>query len=151
MSAQEAHIVRVCALPGRPEHLPLPQRATPGSAGFDLTASAEVVLSPGQSALVPTGLALQVPRGVEGQIRPRSGLALRHRVTVLNSPGTVDSDFRGEIRVLLVNWGVAEYRVEVGDRIAQVVFAPVLDVALEAVEVLGESTRGAGGWGSTGA
>ena len=130
--------------------LPLPRYASPGSAGLDLQAAAgPLPLEPGGRALVGTGLTLALPAGFEGQIRPRSGLALDHGVTVLNSPGTVDSDYRGEIGVLLVNLGESPFVVERGMRIAQLVVAPVGRVRL--VEgALPPSGRGAGGFGSTG-
>jgi dUTP pyrophosphatase len=134
--------------------LPLPDYATPGSAGLDLRlaipAGAQITLKKSERALAPTGLSLQLPKGVEAQVRPRSGLALRHGVTVLNAPGTIDSDYRGEVMVLLVNLGDEDVVLVRGDRIAQLVVAPVLDVRwteLEAVEATG---RGTGGFGSTG-
>lgn len=130
--------------------LPLPSRATPGSAGFDLCAAADVILAPGQREAIPTGLQLAIPAGFEGQVRPRSGLALRHGVTVLNAPGTVDSDYRGELAVLLINLGADSFSVRRGDRIAQLVLAPVAPARVEAVEVLDLTERGSGGFGSTG-
>ena len=132
------------------QDLPLPRYASAGSAGLDLYAAAgPVTLAPGARALVATGLALALPEGFEGQIRPRSGLALEHGVTVLNSPGTIDSDYRGEIGVLLVNLGETPFVVERGMRIAQLVIAPVARVRLVEGEVP-PSDRGAGGFGSTG-
>lgn len=133
--------------------LPLPSRATAGSAGFDLRAAvrAPLVLEPGGRALVPTGIALALPRGLEAQVRPRSGLALRHGVTVLNAPGTVDRDYRGEIGVILVNLGAEPFEVARGARIAQLVVAPVAEVSWREVDRLDESARGDGGFGSTGA
>ena len=130
--------------------LPLPNYASAGSAGLDLYAAAgPLTLSPGARALVGTGLALALPQGFEGQIRPRSGLALKHGVTVLNSPGTIDSDYRGEVGVLLVNLGEGPFVVERGMRIAQLVIAPVGQARL--VEgAVPPSERGAGGFGSTG-
>lgn len=132
--------------------LPLPEAASEGSAGFDLRAAVEepLELAPGARVLAPTGLVLEIPRGWEGQVRPRSGLALRHGVTLLNSPGTIDSDYRGEVKVLLVNLGTASFTVEHGDRIAQLVFAPVAAVRLEKTDRVGKTERGAGGFGSTG-
>lgn len=132
--------------------LPLPDRASTGSAGFDLRAAvaAPVVLRPGERALVPTGLVLEIPSGYEGQVRPRSGLAVRHGVTVLNAPGTVDSDYRGEVAVALVNLGAEPYTVERGDRIAQLVVARVEAVELEEADELAPTARGDGGFGSTG-
>lgn len=131
--------------------LPLPAYASPGAAGLDLLAAAEVELAPGRHAAVPTGIRLALPDGVEGQVRPRSGLALRHGITVLNAPGTIDCDYRGEIKVLLINHGSAPVRLARGSRIAQLVLAPVLRVALRAAAVDATATaRGDGGFGSTG-
>ncbi len=132
--------------------LPLPTRATADSAGMDLRAAVgtDVVLSPGARVLIPTGIALALPTGYEGQVRPRSGLALKHGVTVLNSPGTVDADYRGEVSVVLINHGEEPFVVRRGDRIAQIVIAPVTESALQEVDILPESGRGAGGYGSTG-
>jgi dUTP pyrophosphatase len=132
--------------------LPLPAYETEGAAGLDLRAAiAEpVTLAPGMRTLVPTGLSMQLPVGFEGQIRPRSGLALRHGVTVLNAPGTVDSDYRGEVSVVLINHGSEPFTVTRGDRIAQLVIAPVTHARLSEVAALDETARGAGGYGSTG-
>ncbi|HUC64886.1 MAG TPA: dUTP diphosphatase [Stellaceae bacterium] len=132
--------------------LPLPAYATPGSAGVDLVAAVEapLVLAPGARAAVPTGIALALPEGYEGQLRPRSGLALRHGLAVLNSPGTIDADYRGELRVILANLGDAPVTITRGERIAQLVVAPVSRVAFARVAALPESRRGAGGFGSTG-
>jgi dUTP pyrophosphatase len=132
--------------------LPLPAYATPGSAGVDLAAALEtpLTLAPGARAAVPTGIALALPEGYEAQVRPRSGLALRHGIAVLNSPGTIDSDYRGEVRVILANLGDAPVTIARGERIAQLVVAPVSRVAFERVASLPESRRGAGGFGSTG-
>lgn len=132
--------------------LPLPAYETAGAAGLDLRAAiAEpVTLAPGMRTLVPTGLSMQLPVGFEGQIRPRSGLALRHGVTVLNAPGTVDSDYRGEVSVVLINHGSEPFTVTRGDRIAQLVIAPVTQARLSEVDMLDETARGAGGYGSTG-
>ncbi len=135
------------------EGLPLPARATAGAAGFDLRAAvdAPVELAPGRRALIPCGIALAIPHGWEGQVRPRSGLALRHGITLINSPGTIDADYRGELLVPLVNLGDAPFTVQRGERIAQILFAPVPDVRLVAVEVLPDDTaRGGAGFGSTG-
>jgi dUTP pyrophosphatase len=132
--------------------LPLPEKASAGSAGFDLRAAVEEPLSlgPGERDLVPTGLVLEIPSGWEGQVRPRSGLALRYGLTLVNSPGTIDSDYRGEVKVLLINLGADAVTVSRGDRIAQVVFAPVARVQLEVVDQVGETGRGSGGFGSSG-
>ncbi|WP_377843611.1 dUTP diphosphatase [Bosea sp. UC22_33] len=132
--------------------LPLPAYETEGAAGLDLRAAIgeAVTLAPGARALVPTGLSMQLPVGFEGQIRPRSGLALRHGVTVLNAPGTVDSDYRGEVSVVLINHGNEPFTITRGDRIAQLVVAPVTHARLSEVDRLDETARGAGGYGSTG-
>jgi dUTP pyrophosphatase len=132
--------------------LELPEKGSEGSAGFDLRAAVDEPLSlkAGERALVPTALVLEIPAGWEGQVRPRSGLALRFGVTLLNTPGTIDSDYRGEVKVLLINLGAEPFTVQRGDRIAQVVFAPVASVRLEVVEQVDESGRGSGGFGSTG-
>ena len=132
--------------------LPLPDYASAGSAGMDLHAAidAPVTLAPGGRALIPSGIAIALPEGYEAQVRPRSGLALKHGITLLNAPGTVDSDYRGEIGVILANIGDAPFEVTRGARIAQLVVATVVRVAWRPVEALPESGRGAGGFGSTG-
>jgi dUTP pyrophosphatase len=132
--------------------LPLPAPASAGSAGLDLRAavSETIALSPGRRLLVPTGFAVELPAGHEGQVRPRSGLAARHGVTVVNAPGTIDSDYRGEILVALVHLGDEPVMLRRGDRIAQLVVAPVAVVEVEEVAALDETDRGAGGFGSTG-
>lgn len=132
--------------------LPLPAYETEGAAGLDLRAAIgePVMLAAGARTLVPTGLSMQLPVGFEGQVRPRSGLALRHGVTVLNAPGTVDSDYRGEVSVVLINHGNEPFTVTRGDRIAQLVIAPVSHARLSEVAALDETARGAGGYGSTG-
>jgi dUTP pyrophosphatase len=129
-----------------------PAYETADSAGMDLPAAVEsdVVLVPGGRALVPTGFAIALPSGYEAQIRPRSGLALKHGVTVLNSPGTIDADYRGEIGVILVNHGDTPFTIRRGDRIAQMVVAPVVQVIWQTRETLDETVRGSGGFGSTG-
>ena len=123
-----------------------------GAAGMDLAASldADVTIAPGKRALVGTGLAIALPRGFEAQVRPRSGLAAKHGVTVLNSPGTIDADYRGEVKVILVNLGDETFEIRRGDRIAQLVVAPVSAVEFREVEVLEGTARGSGGFGSTG-
>ncbi len=133
-----------------------PRYATAGAAGLDLSAAVDepVAIAPGSSALIPTGVAIAIPHGHEGQVRPRSGLAARHGVTVLNAPGTIDEDYRGELRVLLINHGSEPYVVRHGERIAQLVVAAYARVELASVEdvsALGETVRGSGGFGSTGA
>jgi dUTP pyrophosphatase len=144
--------VEVVRLRPAREPLPLPRYMTPDAAGMDLLADVEedVVLAAGERRLVPTGLALAIPRGFEGQVRPRSGLAHREGVTLLNSPGTIDADYRGEVQVLLVNLGSAPVRLRRGDRIAQLVIAPVVRAEWREVAALSTSERGAGGFGSTG-
>jgi dUTP pyrophosphatase len=145
--------VRVQRLPAA-HGLPLPASASPGSAGLDLRAAVpedgEIVLRPGERALIPTGLVLEIPPGCEGQVRPRSGLALRHGIGVLNSPGTIDSDYRGEVGVILINLGESPFPIRRGDRIAQLVFARFEPVEWEETETLEETGRGDGGFGSTG-
>jgi dUTP pyrophosphatase len=136
------------------EGLPLPRQQTPGSAGLDLAAALApdeaIEIAPGAVAMIPTGLTIAIPLGYEAQIRPRSGLAAKHGITVLNSPGTVDADYRGEVKVMLINHGSAPFAVRRGERIAQMVVAPVSQVVFEEVEALDETERGAGGHGSTG-
>ena len=132
--------------------LPLPAYATAGAAGLDLMAAvaAPMTIPPGGRAMVPTGIAIALPQGYEAQVRPRSGLAAKHGVTVLNSPGTVDADYRGEVCVILVNLGDAAFEVTPGMRIAQMVVAPVTTIAWDERAALPETARGAGGFGSTG-
>jgi dUTP pyrophosphatase len=132
--------------------LPLPAYMTPGAAGADVCAAVNepVVLAPGERALIPTGFALEVPEGFEVQIRPRSGLALRAGVTMLNSPGTIDSDYRGPVGVIMVNLGSEPFTIARGDRIAQMILAPVARAAFADVTELTATLRGAGGFGSTG-
>jgi len=134
--------------------LPLPAYETAHAAGMDLRAAAPeaepIVLRPGSRIAVPTGLAIALPEGFEGQVRPRSGLALRHGITQLNTPGTIDADYRGEVMVILINLGEEDFTIRRGDRIAQLVIAPVVQAAWREVESLGETVRGGGGFGSTG-
>jgi len=132
--------------------LPLPAYATADAAGVDLAAALEapLTLAPGERQAVPTGIALALPPGWEGQVRPRSGLALNHGITILNSPGTIDADYRGEIRVILANLGSAPVTIARGERIAQLVIAPVSRAVLEVVADLPATLRGSGGFGSTG-
>ncbi|HTO97274.1 MAG TPA: dUTP diphosphatase [Myxococcales bacterium] len=136
--------------PPRGDPLPLPAYATEGSAGLDLRADAPVTLAPGERALVPTGISLAIPPGFEGQVRPRSGLALRQGLTCLNSPGTVDSDYRGEVGVILVNLGKEPAAVRRGDRIAQLIVARVERAELAERDSLPGTGRGEGGFGHTG-
>jgi dUTP pyrophosphatase len=142
--------VRVRRVGNRGEPLDLPRYETAGAAGLDLRADEPFALAPGERRLVPTGLAVEIPPGHEGSVRPRSGLALKHGVGMVNAPGTVDSDYRGELGVILVNHGQAAVSFARGERIAQLVIAPVVQAEVELVEALGETGRGAGGFGSTG-
>jgi dUTP pyrophosphatase len=134
--------------------LPLPSYQTALAAGMDLVAAlaadSPLTLAAGERALVPTGIALAIPAGVEGQIRPRSGLALTHGITVLNAPGTIDADYRGEVQVILVNFGARPFVVTRGSRIAQLVFTPAVRAAMREVTTLSETPRGVAGFGSTG-
>lgn len=144
--------LRIRRLP-HAQGLPLPAYETPGAAGLDLRAAlpdGPLRLEPGARLLVPTGLVLELPAGTEGQVRPRSGLALRHGVTLLNTPGTIDADYRGEVGVILINHGGEAFTIQHGDRIAQLVVAAVLQAGIVEVEELSETTRGSGGFGSTG-
>jgi dUTP pyrophosphatase len=143
----ELHIQRL-----RPDAV-LPRYMTPGAAGMDLHAAmdAPVSLAPGERAAIGTGLAMAIPAGYEAQVRPRSGLAATHGITVVNAPGTIDADYRGEVRVLLVNLGPVSVTLDPGQRIAQLVIAPVVQVRPVEVQDLPPSERGAGGFGSTGA
>ncbi len=143
--------VAVTKLPGA-DDVPLPAYASEGAAGLDLRAvvEKELLLPPGDRALVPTGLAIAVPPGYEAQVRPRSGLALRHGIVLPNSPGTIDSDYRGELHVIMANAGTEPFAIQRGDRIAQLVLAPVARLEWDEVDELPESERGAGGFGSTG-
>ncbi len=145
--------LRVLRLP-HGEGLPLPSYQSAHAAGLDLVAAipedGAINLGPSDRALVPTGFALELPQGYEAQIRPRSGLALKHGVTVLNSPGTIDADYRGEVMVILINLGPDTFLIQRGDRIAQLVVSPVTHVEVVAVAELGATERGTGGFGSTG-
>jgi dUTP pyrophosphatase len=132
--------------------LPLPAYETAAAAGMDLPAAVkqDLTLAPGERALVPTGLAIALPDGYEAQVRPRSGLAARNGVTVLNTPGTIDADYRGEVKVILANLGNEDFTIERGMRIAQMVIAPVVQAVLQEADTLPETARGEGGFGSTG-
>ncbi len=147
------HVLRVQRLPHNAD-LPLPRYETAGAAGMDLIAAnaadAPVVLAPMERKLVPTGLIIQLEQGYEAQVRPRSGLAFKHGVTVLNAPGTIDADYRGEVQVLLVNLGAEPFTITRGMRIAQMIVAPVTMVELMEVGVVDETARAGGGFGSTG-
>ena len=151
MSVHDGPEIRIQTLPHF-DGLSLPSYATAGAAGMDVEAAveADIVLAPGRRAAVPTGLAMAIPAGFEIQVRPRSGLALKHGVTVANAPGTIDSDYRGEIKIILINQGDEDFEISRGMRIAQMVIAPVLQVAIEPVTSLDDTARGAGGFGSTG-
>lgn len=147
----ERLVIEIKQLPNA-EGLPLPRYQTEHAAGVDLCAAVagEAVIGPGQWKLIPTGIAVAIPDGYEGQVRPRSGLALKHGIGMLNAPGTIDADYRGEIGVILFNFSDALFTVRRGDRIAQMVFARVLKAEFRAAEALTETTRGAGGFGHTG-
>lgn len=128
----------------------LPSYQTPGAAGMDLCTSEAFRLAPGERRLVPTGLRIAVPPGFEAQVRPRSGLAIRHGIAMVNSPGTIDSDYRGELRLIMINLGDAEVEFKRGERVGQLVICPVARAALQVVKELDETDRGEGGFGSTG-
>ena len=132
------------------EGLPLPRYASEDAAGLDVTAADELTLQPGDRHAVATGFAIEIPRGYEVQVRPRSGLAIKNGITCLNTPGTIDSDYRGEVKVILANLGSEPFEIRRGERIAQLVPAPVLHADFREVETLSETSRGAGGFGSTG-
>ena len=134
------------------KEISLPKYETAGSSGMDLAANiaGNINIDPGKTAIIPTGLALSVPKGFEVQIRPRSGLAAKKKISVLNTPGTIDSDYRGEIKVILINQGQETFKVEKGLRIAQMVVCPVVEAQIKEVEDLSETERGKGGFGSTG-
>ena len=132
------------------EDLPLPSYATDHAAGMDVVSAETVTLEPGARRAIATGFAIAIPVGYEVQVRPRSGLALKHGITCLNTPGTIDHDYRGEVKVILANLGSEPFEVRRGERIAQLVPAPVLKANFREVEMLGETSRGAGGFGSTG-
>ncbi|NGZ75453.1 dUTP diphosphatase [Saccharibacillus sp. VR-M41] len=146
-----SHLVQIKRFPGN-EDLALPRKMTELAAGYDLQAAViePIVLAPMQRALVPTGIAIAMPGGLEAQIRPRSGLAFKHGITCLNTPGTIDADYRGEIKVLLINLGQEPFTIARGERIAQMVFQEVPETELAEVEELSETVRGAGGFGHTG-
>jgi dUTP pyrophosphatase len=141
--------VQVRRLP-HADGLSLPAYATDGAAGMDVVSAEDVTLAPGARHAVATGLALAIPQGYEIQVRPRSGLALKHGITVPNTPGTIDSDYRGELKVILINLGTEPFAIARGDRIAQLVLAPVVQAQWSEVDALDETGRGAGGFGSTG-
>ena len=134
------------------KNITLPKYETNGSSGMDLAANIEneIDLAPGKTAIIPTGLAISIPKNFEIQIRPRSGLAAKNQISVLNTPGTIDSDYRGELKVILVNLGKENFKIEKGIRIAQMVLCPVVRATLKEVDILEETERGEGGFGSTG-
>ena len=134
------------------KNISLPKYQTDGSSGLDLTANIEqkIFIKPGKSAIIPTGLAVSIPKNYEVQIRPRSGLAAKNQISVLNTPGTIDADYRGELKVILINLGNKKFKVENGLRIAQMVLCPVIKASLQEAEELEETKRGSGGFGSTG-
>lgn len=146
--------IRVIREDGADPAVALPSYETSGAAGADVRANlpdrAPIALDPGQRALVPTGLRIEIPRGYEVQVRPRSGLALKHGITLPNTPGTIDSDYRGPLGVIVMNAGQERFEIAHGDRIAQLVVAPVVQATFELARALGETDRGAGGFGSTG-
>ena len=151
MAAAETPIpIPVLRVGGRGEPLELPRYQTAGAAGMDLRADEPVDLAPGERRLVPTGIAVAIPPGWEGQVRPRSGLALKFGLGMPNAPGTIDSDYRGEVGVILVNWGQERVQLARGERIAQLVVAPVTRASLVLVADLPDTGRGGGGFGSTG-
>jgi dUTP pyrophosphatase len=143
--------VQICRISGN-EDISLPEKMSTGASGFDLCAAVdkELILQPGEWKLVPTGISIAMPEHLEAQVRPRSGLAFKHGISMLNSPGTIDADYRGEIKVIMVNFGDKPFRVNRGDRIAQLVFQEVAKVQLEPVKELVSTVRGAGGFGHTG-
>ena len=132
------------------KEISLPKYETSGSSGMDLGSNIGANISPGKIAIIPTGLALSIPKGFEAQIRPRSGLAAKKKISVLNTPGTIDSDYRGEIKVILINLGEEIFKIEKGLRIAQMVFCPIVQAQFREVDDLNETERGKGGFGSTG-
>ncbi|WP_421836826.1 dUTP diphosphatase [Novosphingobium sp.] len=149
MSLPDPVPVMVKRLPGN-DDLPLPAYATAGAAGMDVVSAEDVDIAPGARHAVATGLAMAIPEGFEIQVRPRSGLALKHGVTVPNTPGTIDSDYRGELKVIMINLGAETFSIRRGDRVAQLVLAPVTQASWLEVDTLDETARGAGGFGSTG-
>ena len=144
--------IQITRLSPSSRDVPLPAYATEGAAGMDIRAVLDdpMIVAPGATVLVPTGFAMAVPHGYEAQVRPRSGLAIKHRIGVLNAPGTIDSDYRGEVRVILTNFGSEEFTIRRGDRIAQMVVAPYVKAEWDERDSLDDTTRGAGGFGHTG-
>lgn len=144
--------VRIVRLRAEDSDIPFPLYATEGSAGMDVCAAVdrEMIIPPGETVLVPTGFAIELPRGYEAQIRPRSGLAIKHQIGILNSPGTIDSDYRGEVKIILTNFGKQPFTIRRGDRIAQMVVSRYSRVVWEETDSLAHSARGAGGFGHSG-
>ncbi len=152
MSIPELVNIRISRIDPERTDIPLPAYATQGSSGMDLHAAVvgEIVIKPGETVLIPTGFQIEIPKGFEAQVRPRSGLAIKSGIGVLNSPGTIDSDYRGEVKVIITNFGQTAFTVHRGDRIAQIVFAPVVRANWEEVSSVKQTPRGAGGFGHTG-
>ena len=144
--------IRIAPVNRNTNDIPLPAYATDGSSGMDIRAAVEeeVIIPPNQTMLIPTGFYIEVPNGYEAQVRPRSGLAIKYGISVLNTPGTIDADYRGEVKVILTNFGKDNFVIRRGDRIAQLVIAPVIQAEWEEVPTLDETPRGAGGFGHTG-
>ena len=144
--------IRITRVESGLKDIPLPAYATRGSSGMDIYASVEddLHLQPGETTLVPTGIRIAVPEGFEAQVRPRSGLAIKHEIGILNSPGTIDSDYRGEVKIVITNFGKKEFIVRRGDRVAQLVISPVVRAIWEEVNSIDETERGEGGFGHTG-
>jgi dUTP pyrophosphatase len=152
MSPRSTIKIRIAPVNQNTNDIPLPAYATDGSSGMDIRAAVddEVIIPPNQTMLIPTGFYIEVPNGYEAQVRPRSGLAIKYGISVLNTPGTIDADYRGEIKVILTNFGKDNFVIKRGDRIAQLVIAPVIQAEWEEVPTLDETLRGAGGFGHTG-
>lgn len=149
----EKTVIKCCRVrPDQDSDIPLPRYMTPHSAGMDICAAVEspCVMSPGKIILVPTGFAISLPHGVEAQIRPRSGLAVKHGIGIINSPGTIDADYRGEVKIALINYGNTDYTINRGDRIAQMVINKICTARFELVDALDDSVRNSGGFGHTG-
>ena len=142
--------VKIARVNQSAEDNPLPEYATQGSSGMDIRAAEWMTVKPGETVLVPSGFSIELPAGYEAQVRPRSGLAIKYNVGILNSPGTIDSDYRGELKIILTNFGKQEFVINKGDRIAQLVIAPVVRASWEEVTSVNETERGAGGFGHTG-
>ncbi len=144
--------IKIARISQADNDIPLPRYATPGASGMDIFAApaSSMVMKPGQTVLVPTGFQIELPPGFEAQVRPRSGLAINHSIGVLNSPGTIDSDYRGEVKIILTNFGNVDFPIRRGDRIAQLVISPVIRASWVVVDSLTTTPRGSGGFGHTG-